>query len=33
MPHTLRHCTATHLTKRNVAQHTIASILGHADLS
>lgn len=31
-PHTLRHCTATHLTIRNVPQHTIASILGHADL-
>ncbi|MEK4406199.1 tyrosine-type recombinase/integrase [Sporosarcina sp. FSL K6-6792] len=31
-PHTLRHCTATHLTIRTVPQHTIASILGHADL-
>ncbi|WP_153720902.1 tyrosine-type recombinase/integrase [Sporosarcina cascadiensis] len=31
-PHTLRHCTATHLTLRNVPQITIASILGHADL-
>lgn len=31
-PHTLRHCTATHLTLRNVPQLTIASILGHADL-
>lgn len=31
-PHTLRHCTATHLTIQNVPQHTIASILGHTDL-
>ena len=31
-PHTLRHCTATHLTIKNVPQETIASILGHADL-
>lgn len=31
-PHTLRHCTATHLTINNVPQHKIASILGHADL-
>lgn len=31
-PHILRHCTATHLTIRTVPQHTIASILGHADL-
>lgn len=31
-PHTLRHCTATHLTIKKVPQHTIASILGHADL-
>lgn len=31
-PHTLRHCTATHLTLRNIPQHTIANILGHADL-
>ncbi|MEK5039873.1 tyrosine-type recombinase/integrase [Sporosarcina sp. FSL K6-3457] len=31
-PHTLRHCTATYLTTKNVPQHTIVSILGHADL-
>lgn len=31
-PHTLRHCTATHLTIKNVEQRKIASILGHADL-
>lgn len=31
-PHTLRHCTATHLTIRNVPQQKIASILGHSDL-
>src|SRR5699024_5526103 len=31
-PHTLRHCTATHLTIKNVEQRTIASILGHSDL-
>lgn len=31
-PHTLRHCTATHLTINKVDQRTIASILGHADL-
>lgn len=31
-PHTIRHCTATHLTIQNVSQTKIASILGHADL-
>lgn len=31
-PHTIRHCTATHLTLKNVPQRKIASILGHADL-
>lgn len=31
-PHTLRHCTATHLTIQNVPQTKIATILGHADL-
>ncbi|WLR50665.1 tyrosine-type recombinase/integrase [Bacillus tianshenii] len=31
-PHTLRHCTATHLTLRGVDQKYIASILGHRDL-
>lgn len=31
-PHTLRHCTATHLTIQNVPQTKIASILAHTDL-
>jgi len=31
-PHTLRHCTATHLTIHDVPQAKIASILGHTDL-
>lgn len=31
-PHTLRHCTATHLTIKHIDQRTIASILGHTDL-
>lgn len=31
-PHTLRHCTATHLTLKGVEQKFIASILGHNDL-
>lgn len=31
-PHTIRHCTATHLTLKNIPQRKIASILGHADL-
>lgn len=31
-PHTLRHCTATHLTLRGVDQKFIASILGHSDI-
>jgi site-specific recombinase XerD len=31
-PHIIRHCTATHLTLKNVDQKFIASVLGHRDL-
>jgi site-specific recombinase XerD len=31
-PHTLRHCTATHLTLKGADQRYLAAILGHTDL-
>lgn len=31
-PHTIRHCTATHLTLKGVGQKYISEILGHTDL-
>ena len=31
-PHSIRHCTATHLTIKKIEQRTIANILGHTDL-